>query len=209
MVGVGLMSGQDERERILAVSYDLFVARGVRAVGVNEIVASAGIAEATFYEYFPTKNDLIAAFFERRKTLFTLGYLTAESQARASTAREQLLAILDIFDEWFSAPDFTGCPYIRALLEVGPDDPVGAASVAYLDDIRSSVKDAATTMGLTDPDDFSYCWVLLLQGAIASAVGIDPNSGTRLKKMGEHLITIHTPHTPTRHPGPAAPVGAS
>jgi AcrR family transcriptional regulator len=184
---------ENARERILTVSYDLFVARGVRAVGVNEIVKAANVAKATFYDHFPTKNDLVAAFFERRKTLFTLGYLTAESQARASTPRGQLMAILDIFDEWFSAPDFTGCPYIRALLEAGPGDPVGAASIAYLDDIHSTVRDVATTLGLTDPDDFAYCWVLLLQGAIVSAVGIDPNSGTRLKKMGENLIRIHTP----------------
>ncbi|MCU1631576.1 MAG: putative transcriptional regulator [Micrococcaceae bacterium] len=189
---------QDARERILEASYELFVARGVRSVGVNEIVDTAGVTRTTFYSHFPSKNDLIAAFFDRRKTLFTLGYLTAESEARASTPREQLLAILDIFDEWFKAPDFAGCPYVRALLEAGPRDPVGAASLAYLDDIRSTVKDTATALGLSDPDDFAYCWVLLLQGAIASAVGIDPHSGARLKKMGQHLIKLHTPLTPNQ-----------
>lgn len=126
--------------------------------------------------------------------------LTAEPQARASTPRGQLLAILVIFSEWSSAPDFTGYPYIRALLEAGPDDPVGAASVAYLDDIRSIAKDTATTLGLTDSDNFAYCSELLLQGAVASAVSIDPHSGARLRKTGEDLIRIHTPLvlTPTR-----------
>lgn len=191
----------DARERILTASYDLFVARGVRAVGVNEIIATAGVAKATFYSHFPTKNDLVTAFFERRQHLFTLGYLTAESQARADTPREQLLAICDIFHEWFHAPDFTGCPYIRALLDTGPHHPVGAASLTYLNDIRSSVKDAATVLGLTDPDDFAYCWMLLLQGAVVSAVGIDPDSGSRMRKLGEHLIMLYTPSIPDEASG--------
>jgi AcrR family transcriptional regulator len=188
---------KDARERILAASYDLFVERGTRVVGVNEIISVAGVAKATFYSHFPSKNDLVLAFFERRRHLFTLGYLAAESQRRGSTPREQLLAIFDIFDEWFHAPDFTGCPYIQALLEVGPHHPVGAASIAYLNDTRASIEDAATAMGLTDPDDFSYSWMVLMQGAVVSGTGIDPGSGRRIRKLGEHLITLHTPADPS------------
>ncbi|MEC5198550.1 AcrR family transcriptional regulator [Arthrobacter sp. PL16] len=196
MVAEVTTSVKDARERILAASYDLFVERGIRAVGVNEIIATAGVAKATFYSHFPSKDDLVMAFFERRQHLFTTGYLTAESQRRADTPREQLLAIFDIFDEWFHAPGFTGCPYIRALLETGPLHPVGAASLVYLNEIRSSLEAAATAMGLTDPDDFAYCWLVLMQGAIISGVGIDPDSGTRIRKLGDMLITLHTPAEP-------------
>jgi AcrR family transcriptional regulator len=195
VVGAVTTSSKDARERILAASYDLFVERGIRAVGVNEIIATAEVAKATFYSHFPSKDDLVMAFFERRQHLFTTGYLTAESQRRADTPREQLLAIFDIFDEWFHAPGFTGCPYIRALLETGPTHPVGAASLVYLNEIRSSLEAAATEMGLTDPDDFAYCWLVLMQGAIISGVGIDPDSGTRIRKLGDMLITLHTSRT--------------
>ncbi|MHA7287758.1 TetR/AcrR family transcriptional regulator [Arthrobacter sp. MDT3-44] len=183
----------DARERILATSYDLFLQQGVRAVGVNEIIATAGVAKATFYHHFPSKDDLVLAFFERRQQLFTVGYLSAECERRADTPRGQLLAIFDIFDEWFHAPDFAGCPYIRALLETGPRHAIGAAALLYLDDIRSSVEKAATALGLTNPEDFSYCWLILMQGAIVSGVGIDPGSSSRIKKLGEHLIGLHTP----------------
>ncbi|OUM39434.1 TetR/AcrR family transcriptional regulator [Arthrobacter sedimenti] len=187
----------DARERILEASYDLFVKRGVREVGVNEIISAANVAKATFYSHFPSKDDLVLAFFARREQLFTIGYLGAESQRRASEPRDQLLAIFDIFDEWFHAPGFTGCPYIRALLETGPTHPVGAASLIYLNDIRSSVEQAAAAMGLVDPEDFAYCWMVLLQGAVVSGVGIDPDSGKRIRKLGEHLIALHRPAEPT------------
>jgi AcrR family transcriptional regulator len=183
----------DARERILATSYDLFLQQGVRAVGVNEIIATAGVAKATFYHHFPSKDDLVLAFFERRQQLFTVGYLSAECERRADTPRGQLLAIFDIFDEWLHAPDFAGCPYIRALLETGPRHAIGTAALLYLDDIRSSVEKAATAMGLTNPEDFSYCWLVLMQGAIVSGVGIDPGSSSRIKRLGEHLIGLHTP----------------
>ncbi|MHA7295065.1 TetR/AcrR family transcriptional regulator [Arthrobacter sp. HLT1-21] len=184
---------RDARERILATSYDLFQERGTRAVGVNEIIGMAGVAKATFYSHFPSKNDLILAFFERRKRLFTLGYLAVEAQRRGSTPREQLLAIFDIFDEWFHTPDFAGCPYIRALLEAGPGHPIGAASLTYLNDAQSEVKKAAVEMGLNEPDEFAQCWMILLQGSVVAGLGTDRNAAQRLKKLGEHLITLHTP----------------
>ncbi|AUZ88167.1 TetR/AcrR family transcriptional regulator [Arthrobacter sp. TmT3-37] len=193
MVAAAAVQTKDARERILGTSYDLFLQRGVRAVGVNEIIATAGVAKATFYHHFPSKDDLVMAFFERRQRLFTIGYLGAESERRADTPRGQLLAIFDIFDEWFHTPDFAGCPYIRALLETGPRHAIGAAAVLYLDDIRSTVEKAATAMGLTDAEDFAYCWLVLMQGAVVSGVGIDPGSSARIKRLGKHLIGLHTP----------------
>lgn len=184
---------KDARERILAASYDLFLKRGVRAVGINEIIDTAAVAKATFYSHFPSKNDLILAFFERRQQLFTVGYLTAEAQRRGSTPREQLLAIFGIFDEWFHSPDFAGCPYIRALLETGPAHPVGSASVAYLTDMRSSVETAAIAIGLEEPHEFAHCWMILMQGAVVASLGTDQNSAPRIRKLGESLLALHTP----------------
>ncbi|MBG6216250.1 AcrR family transcriptional regulator [Arthrobacter sp. CAN_A6] len=183
----------DARERILAASYDLFLFRGVRAVGVNEIISTACVAKATFYTHFPSKEDLILAFLERRKQLFTIGYLAAESERRGTTPREQLLAIFEIFDEWFHTPDFTGCPYINALLEAGSGHPVGAASLAYLNDARSAVEEAAIAIGLDEPHEFAQCWMILLQGSVVAGLGTDPNAARRTKKLGEQLITLHTP----------------
>ncbi|WP_247826764.1 TetR/AcrR family transcriptional regulator [Arthrobacter antioxidans] len=88
---------KDARQRIRDASYDLFVQRGVRAVGINEIIHAAGVAKASFYSHFPSKNDLVRAFLDRRRGLFTIGYLGAKSQKRGDSAQGQLLAIFDIF----------------------------------------------------------------------------------------------------------------
>lgn len=71
---------------------------------------------------------------------------------------------------------------------------MGAPGVTYSDVICSSVADAALAVGLIIPDDFSYRRVLLLQGAIASAVEFDPTSGARRKKMGKFPVMIHALH---------------
>ena len=92
------------RERILNTAYELFLERGVRAVGINEIISTANVAKATFYAHFPSKDDLVLAFLERRRELFTVGFVAAEVCRRGGTPEEQLLAIFDILDEWFHTP---------------------------------------------------------------------------------------------------------
>lgn len=184
-------AGSDVRQRILDTSYNLFVDRGVRQVGINEIIRTAGVAKASFYSHFPSKDDLILAFLEQRKDLFTIGYLAAEAQERADTPEGRLLAIFDIFDEWFRARDFRGCPYIRALLETGPHDPVGRASAGYLREIRDEAEQSAVKMGLVDPREFAESWMILLQGTIVAALGTGYSSPDRVKNLGTMLISSH------------------
>jgi hypothetical protein len=65
----------EARERVLAAAYDLFSHKGVRGVGVDSIIASAGVAKMTFYRHFPAKENLVLAFLRRREQLWTLGWL--------------------------------------------------------------------------------------------------------------------------------------
>jgi len=89
----------DARERIIATAYDLFSRRGVRAVGIDEITDTAGVAKATLYRHFPSKDDLILAFLQRREDVWTHGWVEREARSRADDPEDQLLAIFDIFDE--------------------------------------------------------------------------------------------------------------
>src|ERR1039458_8268025 len=93
------------RERVGRAAYELFSKDGVRAVGVDAIIAQAGTAKMTLYRNFPSKNDLIIDFLQRRERLWTREGLEAESRRRGATPREQLLAIFDVFAEWFARPD--------------------------------------------------------------------------------------------------------
>ena len=183
----------DTRQRILAASYDLFVQRGIQAVGIDEIIDTSGVTKVSFLRHFPTRNDLVLAFLDRRQELFTVGHLGAEARRRGNSPRERLLAIFDIFDEWFQDEHFTGCPYIRALVEMGADHEVGEASAGYLRSMRAEVEETAAEMGLTDPDDFAECWMILLQGSIVAALGTGYTSPRRVRHLGELLLATHAP----------------
>jgi AcrR family transcriptional regulator len=179
------------RERILATAYGLFMQRGIRDVGVNELIREAGIAKATFYYHFPSKDDLVLAFFERREELFTVGYLIAESSRRGRTPEDQLLAIFDVLDEWFHRPDYESCSYIKVLFELGHGHPLGRAGAEYLAKIRAGIQKLGEEAGLTDPEDFSHAWMLLMKGAIVAAAEADPRAAQRAKPLARWLIGQH------------------
>src|SRR5690606_16441154 len=81
------------RERILSASYDLFARRGVGGVGVDEVIERSSVAKATFYKHFPSTDDLVLAFLDRREEEWIRGLIEEGSQARGETPEERLLAI--------------------------------------------------------------------------------------------------------------------
>jgi AcrR family transcriptional regulator len=181
------------RERILATAYDLFARRGVRDVGINELVDRAGITKATLYRHFPSKDDLVVAFLELREQRWTRGWVEAEARRRGSTPEEQLLAIFDLFDEWFHRDDLEACSFINVLLELGAGHPTGRASIEDLESIRSVVRQLAEEASLSDPDSFARSWHILMKGSIVSAAEGDPNAAQRAKSMARRLIEDHSP----------------
>ena len=116
-------TGHSARERILDASYELFSQRGIRAVGVNEVIERAGVATATLYRHFPSKDRLVLAFLEMREQRWTHGLVEAAAQRRAPAPEERLLALFDVLDEWFHRDDFEACSFINVLLEMGPQAP--------------------------------------------------------------------------------------
>ena len=119
----------------MEAAYGLFSQRGVRAVSMEDLLEAANVSQATLETNFATKDDVVLAFLHRREHRWTLGFVEAEARSRGATARDRLLAIFDVFDEWFQRDDFEGCSFINVLVEVGDlDDPVGRASADHLAD---------------------------------------------------------------------------
>jgi AcrR family transcriptional regulator len=185
------------RERILTTAYTLFTRRGVRAVGTDEVIAASGVAKATLYRHFPSKDDLVLAVLQRREQLWTLGLVEKQSRLLGNTPEEQLLAIFDVFHDWFQQrEDFDGCSFINVLLELGAGHPAGQASIGYLDNIRGIVRSRAEAAGLCDPDDFARSWHILMKGSIISAAEGDLEAARRAKRMARMLIEQHRPVEP-------------
>src|SRR5215469_2265749 len=124
-------------ERLLETAYEPFTARGVRDVGVDELVEKAGVAKATLYRHFASKDELILAFLRLREERWTMGWLLESVRERGGTPEEQLFTFFDLCDEWFQRLEYEGCPFIKVLLEMGPDHPAGAACIEHLATIRA------------------------------------------------------------------------
>jgi len=185
-------SAQGARERILDTAYELFSHRGIHDVGVDEVVERAGVAKATLYNHFRSKDDLVLAFLEQREQIWTYGWVEREARRRGATPEEQLLAIFDLFDEWFYGDDFEGCSFVNTLLEFRDlEHPVGRASADYLENIRSVVRNLALAAGLRDPDDFALSWHILMKGSIVQAGEGDRDAAKRAQTLGNLLIEQH------------------
>jgi AcrR family transcriptional regulator len=176
------------RKRILDAAYDLFTTRGIRAVGIDEIVERADVAKATLYRHFRTKDALVLSFLERREEVWTREFVEAEIRRRGATPEERLFAIFDVFDEWFRDEQFEACSFINTLLEMGQEHVVGKAAIVYLENIRALVAALAEEAGLRDAETFASSWQILMKGSIISAAEGDLEAAQRAKAMGRLLI---------------------
>jgi AcrR family transcriptional regulator len=215
-VGTNQTTGSSgARERLVTAAYELFSQRGVQAVGIDAIIERSGVARQTMYRHFASKQELVLAFLERREQLWTRDWLQAEVARRASDPREQLLAIFDVFDQWFRGPDFEGCSFINVLLEhPNAGHPVHRAAAAYLAGIRQFLEDLARQAGIPDAQGFAREWHILMKGSIVAAGEGDREAAMRAKKVGALLLRSATPAPGTsargrRPPKRPAATGAS
>ena len=179
----------DARERILSAAYELFSRNGIRAVGIDAIIERSGVARMTLYRHFASKDELVLAFLERREERWTKEWLEAGVEARASSPAACLLAVFDLFDEWFRRPDFEGCSFVNVLLEM-PDrgSELNRASADHLAEIRSFLARLAREAGIDDPDDFARLWHILMKGSIVAAAEGDRDAAQRAKRLGRLLL---------------------
>jgi AcrR family transcriptional regulator len=176
------------RERLLEAAYELFSRYGVRGVGIDEVIARAGVAKATLYRHFRSKDDLVVAFLELREERWSYGWVEAEARRRGGDPEEQLLAIFDAFDEWFRGKDYEGCSFVNVLFEMGAEHPGGEASIHHLDHIREIVRGLAEDAGLREPEEFARSWHILMKGAIVMAAAGDREAARRAQDMARLLI---------------------
>jgi AcrR family transcriptional regulator len=182
----------DARERIVGSAYDLFSRRSVGSVGVDEVVDRAGVAKATLYRHFRSKDELVLAFLERREQVWTKEWVEDEARRRGATPEARLFAIFDLFDEWFHEEDFEGCSFINVLLETADrSHPVGSACATHLENIRTIVTTLAEEASLRDPEAFAHSWHILMKGSIVAAGEGDQDAAKRAAEMGRLLVDTY------------------
>ena len=185
----GVGRNRSGRERLLTAAYELFSRSGVRAVGVDAITERAGVAKMTLYRNFKGKNELAMAFLKRCEQRWLEDWLQAETEARAASPAQRLLAIFDIFTEWFERDGFAGSPFVTSLLEFDDRaDPVRQACVRHLANVRAYLCELATDAGARDPERFAAQWHILLHGAIVAAHEGDVDAAAKARELGVLLL---------------------
>ena len=176
---------------MLETAYRLFSQHGTRAVGVDRIIAESGVAKMTLYRNFASKDDLILAFLDLREERWTRRWLQDTVEGRATTPAQRLLAIFDVFGEWFARDDFEGCSFINVMLELDdPGSPVRRESVRQLSEIRGFSGSGAGGRSrgarrLRAPVAHPH------EGLHRAAAEGDRQAGARARDLGTLLLSHH------------------
>ena len=126
------ISALPARERILLTAHDLFYADGIRATGIDRVIAASGVTKVTFYRHFPSKDDLVRAFLDHRHGLWMAWFVDALGRRGAQRRIEggqALMVLADVMAEWFADPAFRGCAFINSVVEIGASV-AGATGIA-------------------------------------------------------------------------------
>lgn len=118
------ISDLSPRERILRTAHDLFYAEGLRATGIDRVIAEAGVTKVTFYRHFPSKNDLILAYLNLRHERWMAWF--TDALQRHGGASQGAQALPQVMKEWFRGEalgDFRGCAFLNGVSEMGPTMP--------------------------------------------------------------------------------------
>jgi AcrR family transcriptional regulator len=176
------------RDRLLAAANELFYQEGIHAVGIERVLERAGVAKASLYSTFGSKDELVRAYLlarhERRQARVNVRI------ARYDSPRDKILAIFDLVAELAAEPNFRGCAFVRASSE-GPA--VESKVTQVCADTRAWTRglytDLARQAGVSDPDEVGRRLMLLYDGAMVGAAMEGGAGAPKLARaMAEELL---------------------
>jgi AcrR family transcriptional regulator len=169
------------RRRLLDTATRLFYERGIHAVGIDRIIADAGVAKATFYNHFPSKDDLVVAYIEEQDRLGRAAVAALPRQH----PRKMIAAIMGRISEAVVAGGWRGCPFLNAAAEYpNPDSPVRQAIDARRSWYHDSLRDLLAAAGDRAPSVTASLLVALSDGLLESAYLDDPEKVPALVREG-------------------------
>jgi AcrR family transcriptional regulator len=175
-------------DRILETAFRLFYARGIRAVGVDRIIAESGVAKATFYKHFPAKDELVLAYLDKVDDIWT-GQLRAAAEAAGPDPADQLVGLFDALGTACRRDGYRGCAFINAAAEAVPGTPVHDRTVAHKQAVRAWVHDLAVQAGVAEPEALARSLTLLLDGGLSDgALAADPEAASAAKDTAWQLV---------------------
>jgi AcrR family transcriptional regulator len=156
------------RERLLAAADRLFYEEGVCTVGIDRVLKEAGVARASLYSTYGSKDQLIRAYLQARSESWQAQVAEA-LPARGDNPRDRILGIFELMTEWFAAPGYSGCPFINASAEGAADDAVSEVRERHREWVRELFSRLGREAGVADTEALSAQLVVLCDGAMVGA----------------------------------------
>ena len=174
----------DARARLLATAEEMFYAEGVRAVGVEALLARSGVGRASFYRHFPGKDDLVVAAIEASGTRFR-AWLADEVATRGGHP----LAVFDALDVQVASPGFRGCAAINAMVEAAePTSPAHRAAADHKRSVTDYLDGLLSAAGYTGHARLAEQLMLLVDGVMVTALR-RPGAAPDARRIAEALLS--------------------
>jgi AcrR family transcriptional regulator len=166
------------RDHILDTAARLFYLNGIRAVGVDRVIAEAKIAKATLYRHFPTKEDLIVAYLQTRsaRVLESLRLLVADT---SKSPKRQVAQLFKGLEELANSVDFRGCAFMLAIAEHEESEAVRIVVRSHKDAVKEVFHSIAIRIRTRGAKALSDQLALLYDGALASILIYRDASGAK------------------------------
>ena len=187
------------RDRLLAAADELFYEGSIHTVGIERVIERAGVAKASLYDTFGSKEELIRAYLEARQTA-RKARITARL-ATCATPRDRLLGVFDAMEDVMAAPGFRGCAFNRAAAESKPGTPVKAACDDARNWMRKLFTGLASDAGAANPDHLASQLVLLYDGAsVSGQLGAGSSAAVAAREMAALLLDAAMPKAASKKP---------
>jgi AcrR family transcriptional regulator len=176
------------RERLLEAANELFYAEGVQTVGIDRVIERAGVAKASLYSTFGSKEELVRAYLEGRHEM-VLRRLRAAVAAAGEDPVARILAVFDSQAQLYRRPTFHGCAFAMASAEAPAGGRIDLATESYRDDIRGLFVELATQAGARDPELLATQLQMIYDGASLSVrMDRDPDVAIAQRAAAEALV---------------------
>ena len=155
------------KQRLLQAADELFYNEGIHAVGIDRVIAHAGVAKGSLYYSFAGKDDLVRGYLTERHGRWA-DRVSAGIEAHTDP-RERILAVYDVLGALFAEPDYRGCAFMNALAEAAPDSVEAQAATTFRAWVRTLFLGLAADADAEDPKQLAESLVVLYDGAVATA----------------------------------------
>jgi AcrR family transcriptional regulator len=191
VMGAKAATGPSARKRLLEAASELFYAEGVHTVGIDRVIERAGVAKASLYNTFGSKDELVRAYLEGRHAA-TSARITRYLE-RYSDPRERLLGVFEAQGELFAEPGFRGCAFVSASAE-SPGEAVSHAADDYRGWVLGLLTSLAREAGVPDPEKLGRQLHMIYDGASLSArMDHDPSAAVAARAAAEVLLDAAGP----------------